>query len=56
MKIGDIAEIVIAIHTNRLIYNLEGTKNNRIYYWRDSGQGPEVDFVITPFQLYYQLK
>ena len=49
MKIGDIAEIVIATHTNRLIYNLEGTKNNRIYYWRDSGQGPEVDIVITPF-------
>ena len=49
MKIGDIAEIVIATHTNRLIFNLEGSKNNKIYYWKESGQGPEADIVITPF-------
>lgn len=49
-KIGDIAEIVVATHTNRLIFNLEGTtRNNRLYYWKEDGQGPEVDIVITPF-------
>ncbi|HXX98014.1 MAG TPA: hypothetical protein VEL11_12960 [Candidatus Bathyarchaeia archaeon] len=43
------AEIVVATHTKRLMFNLEGLKNNKLFYWRDGGQGAEVDIVIIPF-------
>jgi predicted AAA+ superfamily ATPase len=32
-----------------LIFNLEGVLNSKLYYWRESGKGSEVDIVITPF-------
>jgi predicted AAA+ superfamily ATPase len=46
-KMGNLVEIVVATHSNRLIFNLEGIKSNRIYYWRESDQGFEVDIVLS---------
>jgi predicted AAA+ superfamily ATPase len=42
-------EIVIITHTNRLVFNLEGIRARNAFYWRDGGQGQEVDIVVTLF-------
>lgn len=50
-EIGEVVENVIANHTGRLLFNLEGIKNKKLYYWKESGQGIEVDLVINPFSV-----
>jgi predicted AAA+ superfamily ATPase len=49
ISLGEIAEITVATHTQRLIFNLEGIRGKNLHYWQDKRTGSEVDIVVNPF-------